>query len=350
MRQIRRGDVYYANLTDDTYGHEQRGSRPVVVVQGDKGNRISSVVIVAPMTGNLKEFPTNVFVESSKSGLYDDSMILVGQIRAIDKRRLERKIGYILPDVMAKVDEVLEMNLGIKTEDKGGESEMKKLTVINHNGQFTIDSREVAEMTGVRHCDLLEKIQAYSQTLDNSENGIFRSLDFFIPHAYSVEGNTRPYPCYLLTRKGCDMVANKTTGEKGVLFTAEYVTRFEEMEKALKPKSTLEALQETVKVLSEHEQRLDKLDKKVDNEIRITYNQAKEVQFTVAGRVIELLGGKGTKEYRENKNSYFRQLHHDIKDRLGVPSYRDIRRIDNDAALAFIKAWLPRAEDKSLST
>jgi Rha family phage regulatory protein len=116
-----------------------------------------------------------------------------------------------------------------------GGNAMNSLTITKSNGQFTIDSREVAEMTGVRHSDLLEKINGYVQTLNSSENGKFRSLDFFIPCTYTVEGNTKTYPCYLLTRKGCDMIANKMTGEKGVLFTAAYVTKFEEMERAQKP-------------------------------------------------------------------------------------------------------------------
>lgn len=112
---------------------------------------------------------------------------------------------------------------------------MMNLSIINSNGQFTVDSREVAEMIEVRHSDLLEKIQGYVRTLENSENGEYRSLNFFIPGEYTSEGNTKKYPCYLLTRKGCDMVANKMTGEKGVLFTAAYVTKFEEMEKRQKP-------------------------------------------------------------------------------------------------------------------
>lgn len=107
---------------------------------------------------------------------------------------------------------------------------MNELTVINQNGQLTIDSREVAAMIDVRHADLLEKINNYIQYLDN---GKFRSADFFIPSSYNT--GTRDYLCYLITRKGCDMVANKLTGEKGVLFTAAYVTKFEEMERAQKP-------------------------------------------------------------------------------------------------------------------
>lgn len=138
---------------------------------------------------------------------------------------------------------------------------MNNLTIIKSNGQYTIDSREVAEMTEVRHSDLLEKINGYAQTLDMSENGKFRSLNFFIPSTYTVEGNTKQYPCYLLTRKGCDMIANKMTGEKGVLFTAAYVTKFEEMEKAQqKPVTALEALAQTVQALQEQERRMTQIE------------------------------------------------------------------------------------------
>lgn len=115
---------------------------------------------------------------------------------------------------------------------------MNNLTIINHNGNKVIDSREVAEMTGKRHDHLVRDIQRYAETIDNSENPKLGSLNFFIPHTYAIDGQARTYPCYLLTRKGCDMVANKMTGDKGVLFTAAYVTKFEEMEKFItKPKA-----------------------------------------------------------------------------------------------------------------
>lgn len=111
---------------------------------------------------------------------------------------------------------------------------MPNLTVVQKDGQHVIDSREVAEMVEKNHAHLLRDIKGYSETLDKSENPKLDSLNFFIPSTYSSEGNTKTYPCYLLTRKGCDMVANKMTGEKGVLFTAAYVTKFEEMERQIK--------------------------------------------------------------------------------------------------------------------
>jgi Rha family phage regulatory protein len=123
------------------------------------------------------------------------------------------------------------------TSQKG--ERMNELTIINQNGQLLVDSRDVADMVGKNHAHLLRDIKGYIDILTNpnldsldSTNGNFRSLDFYIPEKYiDSKGETRP--CYLITRKGCDMVANKLTGEKGVLFTAAYVTRFEKMEKAL---------------------------------------------------------------------------------------------------------------------
>lgn len=105
---------------------------------------------------------------------------------------------------------------------------MTQLQVISQNGQLLVDSRDIAVMISVRHSDLLERISGYAKHLTN---GNFRSSDFFIESTYfDAKNESRPH--YLITRKGCDMVANKMTGEKGVLFTAAYVTKFEEMEKA----------------------------------------------------------------------------------------------------------------------
>lgn len=116
---------------------------------------------------------------------------------------------------------------------------MNKLQIINLNGQLLVDSREVAEMTDVRHADLMRSISGYIRILENAK---LRSQDFFITSTYKVEGNNKTYDCFLLTRKGCDMVANKMTGEKGVLFTAAYVTRFEEMSAKLTEPTDLEML------------------------------------------------------------------------------------------------------------
>ena len=142
---------------------------------------------------------------------------------------------------------------------------MKELTVFEHNHVDVVDSRQVAEMVGKNHKDLMRSIREYVETLDRSIERNFAPNDFFIESTYK-DSIGRTLPCYLLTKKGCDMVANKMTGEKGVLFTAAYVTAFEAMRKHIEggvmalPKdypSALRALADTVeqnqKLLAENE-------------------------------------------------------------------------------------------------
>jgi Rha family phage regulatory protein len=102
---------------------------------------------------------------------------------------------------------------------------MNKLNVISHHGEKAVDSREVAAMIGKPHNDLMKSIRSY---IEHLTEGDFSLSDFFIESTYT-DPTGRTLPCYLLTQKGCDMVANKTTGKKGVLFTAAYVTAFEAM-------------------------------------------------------------------------------------------------------------------------
>ncbi len=128
---------------------------------------------------------------------------------------------------------------------------MNELQVIDRNGVEVIDSREVAQMIGKSHAHLMRDISGYAQVIEKSNESKFGLVDFFIPGDY-LDGKGERRPCYYLTKKGCDMVANKMTGEKGVLFTAAYVTAFERMRESLTvalPKdypSALRALAESV--------------------------------------------------------------------------------------------------------
>ena len=96
----------------------------------------------------------------------------------------------------------------------------------------TIESREVAEMVGKEHSKLLRDIRNYCNVLNEAKIGL---VNFFIESSYKdTKGEIRP--CYLLTKQGCEMVANKMTGEKGILFTAKYVLKFNQMEEEIRPK------------------------------------------------------------------------------------------------------------------
>ena len=103
------------------------------------------------------------------------------------------------------------------------------MNVKNFHGRNVIYSREVAEMVEKQHKHLLRDIAGYIKIMEESGEPKFGPSDFFIPSTYMSEQN-KELPCYLITKRGCDMIANKTTGKKGVLFTAAYVTAFEEMQ------------------------------------------------------------------------------------------------------------------------
>lgn len=120
---------------------------------------------------------------------------------------------------------------------------MNELTITNHKGTLVADSREVAEMVGKRHDHLIRDIQGYCEILAAQQNPNLGTANFFIESTYQTEDGGRSYPCYLLTKKGCDMVANKMTGEKGVRFTAMYIDRFYEMEHALTAPKALSPLE-----------------------------------------------------------------------------------------------------------
>lgn len=108
------------------------------------------------------------------------------------------------------------------------------LTIQNHNGQLVADSREVAAMLERPHWALIRSIRTYCRHL--TDNKIVVS-EFFLESTYQDETG-RALPCYLLTEKGCDFVANKTTGEKGAVFTARYVSAFHAMRDYLLERSS----------------------------------------------------------------------------------------------------------------
>lgn len=95
-----------------------------------------------------------------------------------------------------------------------------------------ISSLEVAEMIEKPHDQLLRTIRGYVEILEKSPSAKLQTASFFLESTY-LDKQNQERPCYLLTKKGCDMVANKMTGEKGIIFTAQYVTRFADMEDAI---------------------------------------------------------------------------------------------------------------------
>jgi len=111
---IKRGDIFYADLSP-VVGSEQGGVRPVLIVQNDTGNKYSPTVIAAAITSqiNKAKLPTHIEISAKEYGLPKDSVILLEQIRTIDKKRLREKIGHLDEDLMVKVNEALGISFGL---------------------------------------------------------------------------------------------------------------------------------------------------------------------------------------------------------------------------------------------
>ena len=111
---VRRGDVYLVRF-DPTVGSEIKKTRPAVILQNDIANRYSPVTIVAAITSYTTEklYPTEVLVSASEGGLTHDSVILLDQIRTIDKRRLVNKTGVLTRETLARVDRALAISIGL---------------------------------------------------------------------------------------------------------------------------------------------------------------------------------------------------------------------------------------------
>ena len=111
---IKRGDIYYADLSP-VVGSEQGGLRPVLIIQNDIGNRYSPTVIAAAITSRLSKtrLPTHIDVFADRVGLVKDSVILLEQVRTLDKRRLKEKMGHLDESVMAEVNRAIAVSVGL---------------------------------------------------------------------------------------------------------------------------------------------------------------------------------------------------------------------------------------------
>lgn len=111
---VHRGDIFYADLSP-VVGSEQGGIRPVLIVQNDVGNRFSPTVIAAAITSQKDKarLPTHIQLHSTDSGLQRDSIVLLEQIRTLDKHRLRERAGQITPADQKRVDQALDVSLGL---------------------------------------------------------------------------------------------------------------------------------------------------------------------------------------------------------------------------------------------
>lgn len=115
--EVHRGEVFYADLSP-VVGSEQGGVRPVLILQNDIGNRHSPTVIAAAITSKLdkNKLPTHIGIRAQDTGLSRDSIVLLEQIRTLDKHRLRERAGRITETDQMRVDQALDVSLGLHTE------------------------------------------------------------------------------------------------------------------------------------------------------------------------------------------------------------------------------------------
>ena len=120
---IRRGDIYYADLSP-VIGSEQGGVRPVLIVQNNVGNRFSPTVIAAAITSQRAKanLPTHIMLNSQTTGLAKDSVVLLEQVRTIDKHRLKERMGRLDNMSMMQVDQALSISFGLDPEEEEREA------------------------------------------------------------------------------------------------------------------------------------------------------------------------------------------------------------------------------------
>ena len=115
---IKRGDIYYADLSP-VIGSEQGGLRPVLIVQNDVGNRYSPTVIAAAITSKMSKtkLPTHIDIPGQNAGLSKDSVILLEQVRTIDKQRLKEKMGHLDESTMNHVNNAIQVSFGLGADE-----------------------------------------------------------------------------------------------------------------------------------------------------------------------------------------------------------------------------------------
>lgn len=222
----------------------------------------------------------------------------------------------------------------------------------NMNIEQTITTLEIAEMMGVQHCDILRKLEGrkdrkgYIQILTESHLAL---SDYFQESTY-VDSTGKNNKCYKVTKMGCDFLANKFTGEKGVIFTAKYVKRFAEMKTAIQ-ENLLDGVSDELKAIIMQDKRMTAFEgrvEKLENTMNIDYEQQQVLNNLVSRTVIEVLGGKDSNAYKEIGKKVFAECNRDYKNYFKVNARVNTPRLKFEDAKNYIENWQPCNNTKLL--
>lgn len=213
---------------------------------------------------------------------------------------------------------------------------MNELVFIE-NGQAVTDSLTVAEVFKKDHKNVLKDIRE----LGCSEE--FGRLNF--EQSTYVNSQNKEMPKYFMSKKGFTLLAMGYTGKEVMKFKEAYIEQFEEMEAALKQPRVLSEHEQRIELLKlslEHEQKFSQVDQrieKLEENIRIDAFQQTVLQKQIGIRVYKVFEEHNPDQLDLKK--LFPKIHRNLRDAFGVPTYKDIRKIDFDEAVSWVKSWRP---------
>ena len=225
---------------------------------------------------------------------------------------------------------------------------MKNEIMKNDSTKNTITTIEIAEMLGMKHYKVLEKLEG---TKDGKTKGIIDILnahdfvvdDYFIKSSYiDAKGETRP--CYLVTKLGCDFLANKFTGEKGILFTAKYVKRFDEMEQTIKnpynlPTTYKEALIQLLEKVEENEKLIEENQHKQEVINGLTDDVDIYKKKDIINRICRRRHDNYANRYKELYKCFRENYHIDLEARCEGYNLKQVKKKDRLTTIKYAEKF-----------
>ena len=216
--------------------------------------------------------------------------------------------------------------------------------LIEKQNKPTISSLEVSEMMGINHKEMLRKLEGgkdrkgYVSVLTEHQ---MAPSDYFIEDAYRDESG-KLNKCYQFTKMGCEFIANKFTGEKGILFTAKYVKRFNEMENStFAPRMSKELA--AILMIDQKQQIIETRVESLENNMTVDYGQQRNLSNAANSTVVKTIGGVKQQAYKDNsiRSKVFSSIWKGYKDYFNINSYCNTPRIDYQKGIDFLMNWRP---------
>lgn len=338
-----RGEVYYVDFLS-VFGSEQGKCRPCVIIQNDYGNCYSGTTIVAPMTTQTKKrLPTHVPISPNDSPLHPRTIILLEQIRVVDKQRFGNFVCRLSDETMGKVDKAIKVSLALHKEERS-ERDMNELQVFS-NEELGLEVRTMLNEDGSISVNAEDTARGFGWTQIQSKNGKkyisvrWERMNEFsaecgFPHLWGKDDYLPEPLFYRLGMKASNAVAEKFQNWLAMEVIPSIRKTGVYQQKRMTPE---EMMRVQLGMIDGHEERI----KALEDTMTIDHGQQRVLERTVNKTVIDVLGGNQSNAYREVSRKVFAECNRDLKNRFNVNSRDDVPRKDYEQAVEYAKSWKP---------